>query len=124
MLIDKPSDCELSQQTQKNAAAFNATTLSNDCLVLLEKQKLGNVDIDSTTFLIECDFAVHECEQRVVVTLTDISSGTPLSATLANQDVACGNSFATELFHAASLCVGVSTVAARALSFLMCHYIT
>jgi hypothetical protein len=45
----------------------------------------------------------------------------PFGATLTHKDIAGDDSFATELLDTAALGVGIATVAAGALTFLMSH---
>ena len=81
-------------------------------------------DVDASALLVKHDFAVDQGEQGVIVTLSDAPSRTPFGAALTNEDVSGGDRFATKLLDAATLCVGIPAVAARTLSFLMCHLYT
>jgi hypothetical protein len=77
--------------------------------------------IDATAFLVEHDLSIDQCKQGVVLALTHTATGTPFRATLPDQNVAGVNLFTAELLDTATLCIGVATVAAGALTFLMSH---
>lgn len=76
-------------------------------------------DVHTPALTVEHHFAFNQGEQRVVFALADATAGVPLVAELADEDVAWLDRFATKLLHAPTLCVGVATVAAGALSFFM-----
>ena len=81
-------------------------------------------NIDPTAFAVKHDFAFNQSKQRVVFALSDTGAGMPFVAHLANQNVASDDFFAAKFLDAASLCIGVATVAAGPLSLLVCHIST
>jgi len=105
-------------ETRKRGSPIWAAPLG--CASSSRSFELCRVDGNAATAL-EADGTVHESEERVVVTHADVRTGVELSAALANDDVAGDDGFATEALDAAKLGVGVTTVAGRTLSFLMCH---
>ena len=93
-------------------------------LDLVNRQRLRcGHHIDATTFAIEFYFTIDQREQRVVFALADAFARMKLVAHLADEDVAGDDFFATVLFYAPILSVGIATVAARALTFFMCHFL-
>src|SRR6476620_2714205 len=78
-------------------------------------------DVHAAAFAVEFYFTVDECEQRVVFALADAFAGLELRAQLSHEDVAGDDLLAAISFDVASLAVGIATVAARALTFFMCH---
>ena len=78
--------------------------------------------MDSTVAFVEADLSVGEGEEGVIATHPDVGAGMETSATLADDNGACGNGFATEAFDAESLTAAIASVAGRSLSFLMGHF--
>jgi hypothetical protein len=78
-------------------------------------------NVDAPTGLIELHEPVGKSVQRVVATLADIATSVELSSSLPNQNVSSDYSLATKPLHTTSLSIGIATVAAGALTFLMCH---
>ena len=77
--------------------------------------------VDSATFAVKHHVAVYQCVQGVVVALTNACAWVEFVTYLADQNIASTHHFAAKFLDASSLCVGVATVAAGPLSFLMCH---
>ncbi|QDT11805.1 hypothetical protein K239x_38050 [Planctomycetes bacterium K23_9] len=77
--------------------------------------------IDTSAFTVEHHVAVYQSVKRVVVALANATTRVPFVANLANQNIASDNRFAAKFLDAASLCIGVTAVAAGPLTFLMCH---
>ena len=77
--------------------------------------------VDAATLAVENDLAVDEREERVIPALADAFAGVELGAKLAHEDVARDDLLAAVSFDAAPLAVRIATVAAGALTFLMCH---
>ena len=73
----------------------------------------GGDDVHAAAFTIEHDVAVDQRIKRVIIALTDTSAGVVLGANLANDDVSSSDSFATKLFDATALGIGVTSVTAR-----------
>ena len=92
-----------------------------DSVGLSSLSGLGRFDVDASTFAVEIDRTVHQCEERPVPSGTHILAGVPLGATLTDQNIARDDSLAAELLDPPSLGIRVATVAGRALTFLMCH---
>ena len=78
--------------------------------------------MDATVAFVEADLSVGEGEEGVIATHPDVGAGMETSATLADDNGACGNGFATEAFDAESLTAAIASVAGRSLSFLMGHF--
>jgi len=53
--------------------------------------------------------------------LADVLAGVELGTPLPNQNVSSDDSLATVTLYSAALAVGITTVAAGALTFFMCH---
>jgi hypothetical protein len=58
---------------------------------------------------------------RVIFAHVDVNAWVPLGATLADDDVARNDNFATELLYAEALAARIATVFNGSLSFLMSH---
>src|SRR6266705_4997191 len=69
----------------------------------------------------ELDFAVHLCEQSVVLADTDIVPGMNTGTALANDDAARGYDLPAETLYAETLGLRIAAVAGTAAGFLMCH---
>jgi hypothetical protein len=69
----------------------------------------------------EFDGAGLQCEQGVVAATANACTGVEVGATLADDDLACGNYLAAEALDAEVLGVGVTTVASGTRAFFMCH---
>lgn len=78
--------------------------------------------IHAAAFAIELHDAVDQCEQRVVFPHSDAFAGVKPGSHLANQNIASRNRFSTVSFDSTPLCIGISSVAAGTLTFLMSHY--
>ena len=78
-------------------------------------------DVNAAAFSIEHHVAVDQSEQRVVISLTNTLASVKLVSNLTDKDISGTNSFATKPFDAPSLGIGVATVTAGPLSFLMSH---
>lgn len=78
-------------------------------------------DVDPSTFSVEHYFAIDQCEQGVVIALANTLSRVKLRANLADEDVSGSNRLTTVLLDSATLRVGIATVTARSLTFLVCH---
>ena len=69
----------------------------------------------------ELDSAGGQCEQGVVAATAYAGARVEVGATLADDDLACGNYLAAEALDAEVLGVRVTTVASGARAFFMCH---
>ena len=65
--------------------------------------------------------AVHEGEQSVVTTLTDVSAGVDLSSALSDKDVAGQNELSVGSLYTKALRLTVAAVLGRTHTFFMCH---
>src|SRR5438128_333347 len=74
--------------------------------------------------LIEQDHAVGEGEQGMVAAAADVAAGQELGAALTHDDPTRANPLAGIYLHAQPLRIGIATVAAGALTLLMCHDFT
>ena len=79
------------------------------------------IHVDASSFPIESDGPVDEGKQREIIPLADIPARVKLVAYLPHEDIARADPLATKLLDAATLRVGVASVAARSLSFLVRH---
>src|SRR4051794_13216482 len=77
--------------------------------------------IHAAAFAIEQDLAVDEREQCVVLALTDAFAGMELRTQLANEDITGDDLLAAKTLHATPLAIRITTVAAGALTFFVCH---
>ena len=75
----------------------------------------------ATGALREFHGALAQCEQSVVFATADVLAGMEVGATLANDDVAGDDVFATEALHAKSLGMRVAAVTGGAKTFFMSH---
>jgi len=78
-------------------------------------------NVDASTGLVELHEPVGKSVQGVVATLADVAASVELSSALTNQNVSSDYSLATIPLHTTSLSIGIATVAAGALTLLMCH---
>src|SRR4051812_39898534 len=78
-------------------------------------------DVYAAAFAVEENLAIDQCEERVIFALTDAFAGVEFGAELADDDVAGDDFLSAEALYAAALTVGIPTVAARALTFFVCH---
>src|SRR5262245_9342093 len=78
-------------------------------------------DVHAAAFAVKLHFAIDEREQRVVAALPDALAGVELRPQLADDDVPGDDLLAAVTLHAAALAVRITTVAAGALTFFMCH---
>jgi hypothetical protein len=67
--------------------------------------RLGNLDVDASSFTVEVNIAFDESEDGVIVAHAYIATGMPLGSLLANQNVARENLFATKLLDPKTLCI-------------------
>ena len=81
----------------------------------------NRLDVHAATILVEEDFAVHESEDGMVTSKTDIAAWNPLRSALAEDDVACDDGFTAEFLDAKTLALAVATVFDGTLSFFMGH---
>ena len=81
----------------------------------------SDVNVDATPFPVKADRPVDQREQRVIVAHTDVATGVKFGTYLANQDAAGSYSLSTKSLYTTALGVTVATVAATALTLLMCH---
>src|SRR5215208_2380810 len=89
-----------------------------------EPRLLGGKDVHkgaAAALVLELDDAVDLGEQRVVLAAADVGTGEKARAALPHEDRAPGDPLAAVALDAQVLGVGVAAVAARALSFLVCH---
>lgn len=78
-------------------------------------------DADAAAVLVVLHRAFNKREEREVGSLADTSAGVKTVADLANEDMAGADALAGETLHSAALPVRVAAVAARSLTFFMCH---
>mgnify|MGYP006883611496 CR=1 FL=1 len=88
--------------------------------LLLEHVQIWG-DPEEALALAELDGAGGQGEQGVVATDANVLAGVELGAALADDDGACVHGAAAEDLDAQALGVGITTVAAGALSLLVCH---
>ena len=69
------------------------------------------------------DFPVHESEKSEIIADTDTVTGMKPRTDLPDEDISCQNSLAAKFFDTPSLPVGITTIAAGSLTFLMRHCI-
>src|SRR6478609_3038961 len=81
----------------------------------------NDVDDATTAAGAELNGARGQCEQGVVAATANAGARVEVGATLADDDLACGNYLAAEALDAEVLSVGVTTVASGARAFFMCH---
>ena len=77
--------------------------------------------VDPPPAAIELHDAVDQCEQREIFPLPHAASRVERIADLPNQNIARHNRFTGKPLHTAALTGRITSVAARALTFLMCH---
>ena len=75
-------------------------------------------DVDATTLPVKLNHAIHQSEQRKVITLPDAFSGMKLIPDLANNDIPGANCFAAIFLDSATLSVRIASVSAGALTLL------
>ena len=78
-------------------------------------------NIDAAPLAVEINVAVYQRKNCVVVAQSNVLAWMPLGSSLADDDVTCDDSFATEFFYAKSLTAGIAAVLDGSLSFLMSH---
>lgn len=76
-----------------------------------EKLSGSNAHSCAASLLKILHLAISQREQREILTTTNVVARANLGASLANQNVAGDNSFATVLFHAEALGIGIATIA-------------
>lgn len=101
----------------KNAIARGKRTQRSGGLIRID------ADASPGRGALELHLTVHEGEQGVVVTDSDIGAGIKLCAALADQDAARFDDLASKALDAQHLGLRISTVAGGTLSFLMCHLV-
>ena len=95
---------------------------STDSELLLLCSCSSNDVHDATTAAgAEFDSSRGQCEQGVVAAAANAGARVEVGATLADDDLACGNYLAAEALDAEVLGVGVTTVASGTRAFFMCH---
>ena len=94
---------------------------------LIEMDYLGGLgegrDIDALALAVEEHLAVHEGEQGPIAAGADVLARDELRAALADENTAGADDMAAKFFHAETFADAVTSVAATALSFFMCHKI-
>ena len=78
-------------------------------------------NIDAAPLAVEIDVSFYQRKNGVVFAQSNVLSGMPLGSSLADDDVACDDSLATEFLYAKSLAAGIAAVLDGSLSFLMSH---
>ena len=69
-------------------------------------------DINSPSFSIKLDFAVHKGEDGEIVAHSDSAAGMEFCTYLSDKNVACLNSLAAKSFDSSSLTIRIATVSA------------
>jgi hypothetical protein len=88
----------------------------------LEKLRLvGECHIDAAAFFIEVNASVRQGEKGVILAHSDVGTGMPFGATLADEDVTGDDCFSAEFFHAEAFAVRVASVFNGTLSFFVSH---
>jgi hypothetical protein len=67
---------------------------------------------------------VHECKKGVIAALSDPLARLENRADLPHEDVSGPDLLAPKPLYSAALGIGIPAVAARSLTFLMCHFKT
>jgi hypothetical protein len=80
----------------------------------------GN-DVDAATFTVKPHLAILQREQGPITTGAHIVARDELGAALADEDAAGGDQFTAKSFHTQPFADAVASVAAAALTFLVCH---
>ncbi len=78
-------------------------------------------DLNPATAAIELYKTIDQGEKRVVATLTDALPCLENRAQLPHEDISSTDLFAAKPLHTATLGVGIPTIAAGSLTFLMRH---
>jgi hypothetical protein len=78
-------------------------------------------DVDPAALAVKHHFSIGQRKQSVIFALAHILASVVFIAYLANQNAARSYLLATESLDAATLRIGVTSVSARALPFLMSH---
>ena len=78
-------------------------------------------DLDPAAAAIELHEAIDQGEERIVTALTDARPCLENRAQLPHEDISGTDLLAAKPLHAATLGIGIPTVAAGSLTFLMCH---
>jgi hypothetical protein len=78
-------------------------------------------DVNATTLPVEENRAFGQRKERVIVALTDIGPRMESVSDLTDEDITSPNRFTAILLDTTSLGVGVTSVAAGSLTFLMSH---
>lgn len=96
-----------------------------------DKSRLGSVlrglgcvegdDVDPASVLVEEDFPFDQRKDRPIATDADVLAGPPFGAVLSADDASRLGGLAAEQLDSEHLGLGVATVAARTLTFLMRH---
>src|SRR5262249_46166431 len=82
---------------------------------------LGRHHVDARALAVEDDDAVGQREQGVVAAAADVAAGVVARAALPHDDAAGADRLAAVHLHAQPLTVGLTAVATRTLTFLVCH---
>lgn len=69
------------------------------------------------------DNALAQCEQRIVLTTTNVLARMNTGATLANEDYARADLLTSETFATKTLRLRITTITDGTLTFLVCHFI-
>jgi hypothetical protein len=76
---------------------------------------------DTAAVLVVLNGSLDEGKEREIGSLADAAAGMEAVADLSNENIARYDSLAAEALYPAALAVGIAAIAARALTFLMCH---
>lgn len=87
---------------------------------LLVRGSVGQ-NVDPAAFLIELHRAIYQGEQREILATADIPAGVKYRSHLTNDDCAGSYRFAAKTLDTAPLALGVASIAAGSLTFLMRH---
>ena len=68
----------------------------------------------------ETDLAVYQCEQGIIAADPNVLAGMDVSASLANQNIACQNELTICTLYAQSLGLGVTAVTSGAAALFVC----
>ena len=110
--IPFPNDCNGMNSVLPHSAYYKTP---NPQLVVF-----GN-DVDPAPFAVELYSAVDQSKEGVVLPLADAATWVELGTDLPDENIADANLLSSESLHAAHLRIGIATVAAGALTFLMSH---
>ncbi len=81
----------------------------------------SGANVHAAAVLIETNVTIFQSEQGVIISLTDGFSSVVFVTNLTNNDISSFRKLTGEKFDSTTLRVGITTVTATALTFLMCH---